>query len=99
MSLSYWLFQPEAWLILALVLIISDIVIGMDYFVLPVGIAAALISALLFAENRFWFSTTILLETWRDILIAFAVLSIAAVFLVRTLFQRRKEDIRDINDY
>jgi len=99
MSLSYWLFQPEAWLILALVLIISDIVIGMDYFVLPVGIAAALISALLFAENRFWFSNTILLETWRDILIAFAVLSIAAVFLVRTLFQRRKEDIRDINDY
>ena len=99
MPLSYWLFQPEAWLILALVLIIADIAVGMDHVVLPVGIAAAVVSAILFAENRFWFSNTVLLDSWRDVLIAFAVLSVAAVFLVRKLFQRRKADVADINDY
>jgi membrane protein implicated in regulation of membrane protease activity len=99
MSITYWLFQAEVWLILALVLIIADIVVGLDFFVLPVGIAAAVVSAMLFAESRFWFSDTILLESWREVLIAFAILSVAAIFLIRKLFQRRNIDTPDINQY
>ncbi|HAE02091.1 MAG TPA: hypothetical protein DCL95_10860 [Rhodospirillaceae bacterium] len=99
MSITYWLFQAEAWLILALVLIIADIIVGLDFFVLPVGVAAAIVSALLFAESRFWFSDTILLESWREVLIAFAILSVAAIFLIRKLFQRHNADTPDINQY
>jgi len=99
MSITYWLFQAEVWLILALILIIADIVVGLDFFVLPVGIAAAVVSAMLFAESRFWFSDTILLESWREVLIAFAILSVAAIFLIRKLFQRRHIDTPDINQY
>ncbi|MDW3204927.1 MAG: hypothetical protein R8L07_05235 [Alphaproteobacteria bacterium] len=98
-SITYWLFRPEVWIILAMVLIIADIMIGLNLFVLPVGVAAALVSAALFAENRFWFSDTILLEDWQDVLIAFAVLSVVSVFLIRKLFQRRRDDSPDINEY
>lgn len=98
-SITYWLFRPEVWIILAMVLIIADILIGLNLFVLPVGVSAALVSAALYAENRFWFSDTILLENWHDVLIAFAVLSIASVFLIRRMFQRRRDETPDINEY
>ena len=98
-SLSFWVFRPEIWVILALLLIVSDVLIGLNFFVLPVGIAAARIAGVLFAEHRFWPSNTVLLEDWRDVLIVFAVLSVVCVFLVRKLFQQPSEPEDDINTY
>lgn len=98
-SLSYWLFQPEIWLILAIVLVLSDVVIGLNFFVLPVGLAAGIVSAMLYAEQNFWFSDTIILESWREVLIAFAVLAVASVFVIRRVFQKSADAQPDINDY
>ena len=98
-SLSFWVFQSEVWLILALLLIVADIAVGLNFFVLPIGIAAALVSAMLFAEQHFWFSNLVLLESWRDVMIAFAVLAVVSVFVVKKLFQRPTDAEDDINTY
>lgn len=99
LTFDYWIFQPEVWLILALVLIIADILIGLNLFILPIGIAAAIVSAVIFAEQQHWFSDVVLLESWREVLVTFAVLSVAAVFLIRKLFQDKKAMESDINEY
>lgn len=98
-SITYWLFKAEVWLIFALVLVVADILFGLGLFVLPVGVAAAIVSALLYAENNFWFSDTIILESWREVLFVFALLSLACVFLIRKIFQKGNDRAPDINDY
>lgn len=98
-SFDYWVFQPEVWLILALVLIIADILIGLNLFILPIGVAAAVVAAMIFAEQQHWFADVVLLESWREVLIAFGVLSVASVFLIRKLFQDKKSLETDINEY
>ena len=45
LSLSGWLFEPELWVILGIILIIVDIVIGFALLLLPVGVAALLLGA------------------------------------------------------
>lgn len=98
-SLSYWLFQPEAWIILGLVLIIADILIGFGMVILPIGVAALLIAALLYGHSGPLFGDADLFPSWRAVLIWFASLSIVAVGLIKGLFQRSRKNGTDINKY
>ena len=98
-DVSYWLFQPEVWLIFGLVLIGADILFGFAMFVLPVGLAAAIVSGLVYMESNFWFSDQILIEGWREVLLIFAALSLILVFVVRRVFQPTTDKSSDINDY
>ena len=40
--LNNWAFQPETWLILGILLILTDLLFGLNYFLLPLGIGAFL---------------------------------------------------------
>ena len=95
-----WLLQAEVWIILGIILIIVDIVVGFSLIILPVGIAALLLAALLYGESQQFFGEhSALFPSWRVVLVWFAGLSILSVGLIRFVFQRSREDGPDINKY
>ncbi|MDA0664306.1 MAG: hypothetical protein O3B08_15920 [Proteobacteria bacterium] len=98
-SVTYWIFKPEAWVIFGLLLVVLDLVIGFDFFVLPVGIAAFIIAAMIYAQSALWFGDFMVFETWKGIMIWFAALSLASVGLIKVFLQKPKEDQPDINQY
>ncbi len=99
MDLNYWVFVAEVWLVIGLILIISDIFLGFNFFVLPVGVAALIMSVLVYSDNNAVFDTFYLFDTWRVVILSFAALSVASVLLLKFLFQRKKKDEPDINIY
>ena len=96
--MGYWSLQPEFWLILALVLVGADIVLGLQFFVLSIGVAALVLSGVLLAQENQWFGDAVLIETWHTVGVWFAVLSVASIFLIRFL-TRQRQDQPDINEY
>ena len=97
LSLSYWIFQPYVWLILGLVIIIIDIFLG--FILLPFGISSFLIAILLFCDRHLIFSDFVFFETWRDILLYYALLSLIALGGLRLFFNKNKRNNADITDY
>lgn len=96
---TIWAFKPQIWIILGILLVIADIFLGYDFFVLPTGVAAFIIAAILYGQKEQWFGDAILFETWHDIGLAFAVLSVASIALLKFGLQRNKKEEPDINDY
>ena len=95
-SLSVWAFSPELWFTLAIVLIIADLLIGMEFFVLSVGVAAFMISGLMWMQHQGVFE---LFENWRQIALCFGLFSLFSIALIKWMFQRPGEDNPDINEY
>ena len=98
LEFSYWIFQSKVWVILGFTLIIIDIFLG-SFFILPIGVAAFLVSGLIFAQNQTWFGDFMFFETWRGIAVYFAIFSIISIALIRLIFQRRIKGQTDINEY
>ena len=96
--LDYWSFQPEFWVILALVLVGTDIVFGFQYFMLSIGVAALILAVVLFAQEGLWFGDAVLIETWRGVGLWFVSLSVASIFLIKLMF-RQWRGRPDINEY
>jgi len=96
--LDYWSFQPELWVILALVLVGADILFGLQYFVLSIGVAALLLAGVLIAQQNLWFGDAVVIETWRSVGVWFAVLSVASIFFIK-LVLRQWRGQPDINKY
>lgn len=97
-ALSGGLLAPEVWVILALLLVGADVALGLDFFVLSLGVAALLLAGLLFAQENLWPGDGALLETWRDVGLWFAGLSVGATFLIRRTLRRRGARA-DVNEY
>lgn len=97
--LSYWLFQPEVWIIFGIILVIVDIMVGFGLIILPVGVAALLVGVILYGNSQQLFGDANLFPSWRIVLIWFAALSIVALGLIRLVFQRSKSNGDDINKY
>jgi membrane protein implicated in regulation of membrane protease activity len=95
---AYWLLEPQVWIIAGLVLVIADIVLGYGFFVLPIGVAAFLISALLAVDAGGYLDFK-MFDSWRDIMIWFSILSVASIGVLRLVFQKHKNQEKDINDY
>ena len=95
-SPSTWPFSPELWFTLAIVMIIADVLIGMEFFVLSVGVAAFMISGLLWMQHHGLFD---LFESWSQIALCFAALSLGSIAVIKWMFRNSGGTGRDINDY
>ena len=98
-SLAQWVLLPEIWVIVAILLIGADIVLGFDFFVFSIGIAALILAGLLFAQKEVWPDHILLFETWEDVGIWFAGLSIGSIGLIRLWLRRRHSAQPDVNQY
>ncbi len=106
--LNQWMFMPEIWIILGILLIVSDLLIGMTYILIPFGVASLFTAAFVkFNNSEFLFELSfenetiyryLNLESWQEVLYCFAILSIISVLLLRLLTSKKSgED--DINQY
>jgi|TARA_B100000809_G_scaffold203439_1_gene204486 membrane protein implicated in regulation of membrane protease activity len=94
----------EFWIILGILLIILDISVGFQFFVLSIGLSSFIIAFLLYAQEKLWSSdfniSYIILSDWQDVLITLSILSILTVGIIKYVFQNRfGKSKKDINDY
>tara|TARA_B100000959_G_C14899899_1_gene590450 strand:- start:129 stop:431 length:303 start_codon:yes stop_codon:yes gene_type:complete len=99
--ITFLLFLPQTWIILGILLIIADIFLGYDFFVLPIGVSAIIISSILYLQKDSFeeFGDFILFDTWHDIAYWFSGFSIVSIILMRLILKLRKKDRIDINEY
>jgi|TARA_B100000809_G_C15071584_1_gene506237 membrane protein implicated in regulation of membrane protease activity len=99
--ITFLFFLPQTWIILGILLIIADIFLGYDFFVLPVGVSALIISLILYLQTGSFeeMGDFILFNTWHDVAYWFSGLSLVSIILMRLLFKLRKKDRIDINEY
>ena len=98
---AFLFFLPQTWIILGILLIIADIFLGYDFFVLPIGVSALIISLILYLQTGSFeeMGDFILFNTWHDVAYWFSGLSLVSIILMRLLFKLRKKDRVDINEY
>ena len=99
--ITFLFFLHQTWIILGILLIIADIFLGYDFFVLPVGVSALIISLILYLQTGSFeeMGDFILFNTWHDVAYWFSGLSLVSIILMRLLFKLRKKDRIDINEY
>lgn len=96
--------RPELWVIIGILLIIIDITIGFEFFVLSIGLSSFIVAFLLFSQEKLWLIdfniSYVILSDWKDVLITLSILSILTIGIIRYVFQNRfKKSKKDINDY
>ncbi len=97
LNIDYFLFEPKFWLILGLLLIIIDVFL-FSFFLLPIGVAALIMSALIFFDSQHM-SESELFTNWYQVLISFSFISVGSIAIIRILARLRRKDREDINDY
>ena len=97
--MSTLLLDAQFWVALGLVLVLADIFLGFSLFVLPVGVAALIVAGIIFVQTNAILGITQLYADWQGVVYWFAGLSVISVGLLRLIFQRRKKDLPDINQY
>ena len=106
--LNNWAFQPETWLIIGILLILIDLLFGLNYFLLPLGIVAFLTALMVALSNsllseevlmgRRWYESMLIFENWKDLLYWFAGFSLLCTVIMRVFFKKAHEQF-DINEY
>ena len=97
LSIDYWLFEPHFWLLVGILLIISDIFLA-SFFLLPIGVSAVLMAALIYFEHQHIIDAA-LFSSWRGILVSFAMLSVLSIFIIQSFVRIRRKNQKDINQY
>jgi len=85
------------WYILGVGLIILDLVIGLEFFVLSFGVGALVTG--LFLNIPGFQKTFLALDSWNKTLLCFGVASLALIFPIRKVIYSRYKNKKDINDY
>jgi membrane protein implicated in regulation of membrane protease activity len=98
-DLNYLVFLTEMWVILAIALILADLFFGMNYILLPVGIACLAIAGLVFLKNHDILPQFVALDHWRHVGYWFAGLSVIAVAVLQIYARSNTKDNEDINQY
>ena len=96
MSLSYWFFLIEIWIIIGIILIFLEILDGSMIFFLPIGLAS-FVNALILVLNDKFFEDLEYITTWHHLLVTLAISSLIFSFFLRKLSKKRPK--KDINDY
>ena len=98
---EFLFFLPQTWIIIGILLIIADIFLGYDFFVLPIGVSALIISFMLYLQKGSYeeLGDFILFNTWHDVAYWFSGLSLVSIILMKLLLKLRKKDRVDINEY
>ncbi len=99
MNLNYWLFLPELWVILGIILILADLFIGLSYVLLPFSISSILTALLIFFDSQGMLYDIISFDTWRNVIYWFAGLSFFSVVILRKFTQIGRKGTDDINKY
>ena len=90
------LFSGNIWLIIGLVLAIIELTSGTLIFFLPMGVSGLITGTLLKLQESE--SISVLINDWTAALIFWAVLSLI-LSLMLNLLVKKKDSVKDVNDY
>ena len=90
------LFSGNIWLIIGLVLAIIELTSGTLIFFLPMGVSGLITGTLLKLQESE--SISVLINDWTGALIFWAVLSLI-LSLMLNLLVKKKDTVKDVNDY
>jgi len=94
LSLSYWLFLVQFWLIFGIIFIGLEILDGSLIFFLPIGLGSFLNALLLFLQEYEGFFDYQIISIWHHSLVSLAVFSLIVPYSLRYLnFKKNNEDI------
>jgi len=97
LSLSYWLFLIQFWIILGIIFIGLEIFDGSLIFFLPIGLGSLSNALVLYIQDfEFMFDYQLLL-VWHHTFISLAIFSLIFSYSLR--FLNFKKDKEDINKY
>ena len=96
MSLSYWFFLIEIWIIIGIILIFLEILDGSMVFFLPIGLGSFINALILFINNNF-LDDVEFISTWHNLLVTLAISSLIFSFILRKFSKKKPK--KDINDY
>ena len=96
MSLSYWFFLIEIWIIIGIILIFLEILDGSMVFFLPIGLASFINALILFINNNF-FDEIEFISTWHHLFVTLAISSLILSFILRKFSKKKSK--KDINNY
>ena len=99
MDFQTLIFVTEVWVIVGIVLILADMFLGMNYILLPIGIACLLIAAMVFGKNSGFLPTSMPLDDWKHVAYWFAGLSIASIAILKFFARSRSKKDEDVNLY
>ena len=97
LSLSYWLFLIQFWIILGIIFIGLEILDGSLIFFLPIGVGSLLNAFLLFLQEYEVFFDYQIISIWHHSLVSLAVFSLIISYSLRYLSFKKDND--DINKY
>ena len=97
LSLSYWLFLIQFWIILGILFVGLEILDGSLIFFLPIGLGSFLNALLLFLQEYEGFFDYQIISIWHHSLVTLAVFSLIFSYSLRYL--NFKRDNKDINKY
>ena len=97
LSLSYWLFLVQFWIILGILFVGLEILDGSLIFFLPIGLGSFLNALLLFLQEYEGFFDYQIISIWHHSLVSLAVFSLIVSYSLRYL--NFKRDNEDINKY
>ena len=99
MDINSLIFLTEVWIILAIVLIVADLVLGVNYLLLPIGVACFLIAILAFLKNNGLIPEFIGFDNWRHVGLWFAGFSLISIGLLKLYGRSTSKSDEDINKY
>jgi membrane protein implicated in regulation of membrane protease activity len=97
---SFWTFLPQTWVIVGVLLIILEIFDG-NLISLSFGVSALILALLLLVGEKSFFGDFIIIESTRELLYAYGVISLLSIVLIKFFFQswKNKRGEKDINIY
>lgn len=97
LSLSYWLFLVQFWVILGVIFVGLEILDGSLIFFLPLGLGSLSNALLLYMQENHAFNDYHFITIWHHSLITLAVFSLIFSYALR--FLNLKKDNKDVNKY
>lgn len=103
LTLSYWLFLPQFWIIVGILFVLLELLDGSAIFMLPMGVGAVVVAALLYAVDAGWLPIEVIPDVWYWLLVYWIAAAVLLVMPLRLLNKRRPRGQAsaddDINTY
>jgi len=97
---SFWTFLPQTWVIIGIILIILEVFDG-NLIAFSFGVSALILAILLWTDEKYILGDFIIIESTRELLYAYGVISLLSIILIKFIFQpwKSKRGEKDINIY
>tara|TARA_B100001109_G_C18653725_1_gene376261 strand:- start:177 stop:455 length:279 start_codon:yes stop_codon:yes gene_type:complete len=86
--------NPDAWLIMSVILVILEIFIGSLVFFLPLGISSLIVGLILKIQQN---ADITLIGEWSYSLVLWGIISIIISFVIQKFFKSNNK--KDVNNY